>query len=77
MTRPRWLVVGGLVVVPSYLAVGAGYERLHQACYDSRHSLDQEQMVGEGVGVVLWPLFLRATGEQSCVPVPIGEPPPD
>lgn len=33
-------------------------------------------MVGEGLGVVLWPLFLPATGKQSCLPVPIGEPPP-
>lgn len=77
MTRTRWLVLGSLlVVVPWYVAVGAGYERLQQACFDSRHSLDQEQMVGEGVGVVLWPLFLPATGKQSCLPVPIGEAPP-
>ena len=34
-------------------------------------------VVGEGVGVVLWPLFLPATGEQALLPVPIGEPPPD
>lgn len=78
MTRGRWLVTtfALLVVGVWYLAVGLGYERLQQACFDSRHSIDQEQVVGEGVGVVLWPLFLPVTGKQSCLPVPIGEAPP-
>jgi len=56
-----------------YVAVGIGYERLQRACFDSRHSIDQEGFVGPGVGVALWPMFLPATGKQSCLPVPLGE----
>jgi hypothetical protein len=33
VTWTRWIVVGiALLVVPWYLAVGIGYERLQQAC---------------------------------------------
>jgi hypothetical protein len=75
MTRGRFLVttLGLLLFGFWYLAVGIGYERLQRACFDSRHSIDQEGFVGEGVGVVMWPLFLAVTGKQSCLPVPLGE----
>lgn len=75
MTRGRFLVttVGLLLFGLWYVAVGVGYERLQRACFDSRHSIDQESYVGDGVGIVMWPLFLPATGKQSCLPVPLGE----
>lgn len=56
--------------LPWYFAVGVGYERLQRACFDSRHSLDREGRVGDGLGIVLWPLELPLAGEQSCLPVP-------
>ena len=65
--------------VVAYVAIGLGYHRLSVACYDSRHSIDQEPMVGGGpVGVVidtfLWPVFLAATPTDiSCLPRPFGE----
>lgn len=62
-----------LIFVPWYIAVGVGYERLQGACFDSRHSIDQEGRVGDGLGVILWPLALPFSGGQSCLPVPIGE----
>lgn len=69
------LVIG----VVGYLATGLGYHRLSVACYDSRHSIDQEPMVGAGpVGVALdaflWPVFVAATpADISCLPRPLGE----
>lgn len=69
------LVIGGV----GYLAIGQGYHRLSVACYDSRHAIDQEPMVGGGpVGVAidafLWPVFVAATpSDISCLPRPIGE----
>ena len=63
----------------AHVALGLGYHRLSVACYDSRHSIDREPMVGDGaVGVVIdavmWPVFLAATpGEISCLPRPLGE----
>jgi hypothetical protein len=30
-------------------------------------------MPGQGVGIVLWPLYLPFSGGQSCLPVPLGE----
>lgn len=66
----------GVVV---YVGIGLGYNRLSVACYDSRHSIDQEPMVGGGLfGVVtdafLWPVALAATpSEISCLPRPFGE----
>lgn len=73
MTGTRWLIVAGVLVVllPWYFAVGVGYERLQRACFDSRHSIDQEGRVGDGLGIVLWPLELPLAGGQSCLPVPI------
>jgi hypothetical protein len=63
-----------------YFSIGLGYHRLSVACYDSRHSIDQEPMVGGGpVGVVidalLWPVFLAALSSDgiSCLPRRIGE----
>ncbi len=63
----------------AYVVIGLGYNRLSVACYDSRHSIDREPMVGGGAfGVVidafLWPLFLAATpSDISCLPRPLGE----
>jgi hypothetical protein len=63
----------------AYLLVGLGYHRLVVACYDSRHSIDREPMVGEGpIGValdaLLWPVFVAATpADVSCLPRPLGE----
>lgn len=60
----------------AYFCVGLGYHRLSVACYDSRHSIDQEPMVGGGpFGVVidafLWPVFLAAMpSDISCLPRP-------
>ena len=65
--------------VGAYLAIGLGYHRLVVACYDSRHSIDQEPMIGGGpVGVaidaIMWPLFVAATPSGiSCLPRPLGE----
>ena len=65
--------------VAAYLAIGLGYHRLSVACYDSRHSIDQEPMVGGGpfgvvINALLWPLFVAATPTDiSCLPRPIGE----
>jgi hypothetical protein len=75
MTRGRWflMAIGLLLFGGWYVSVGVGYERLQRACFDSRHSIDQEGYVGEGLGVVMWPLFLPVTGKQSCLPVPLGE----
>ena len=63
----------------AYFTLGVGYNRLVVACYDSRHSIDREPMVGGGTfGVVidalLWPVFLAATPTDiSCLPRPLGE----
>lgn len=63
----------------AYVATGLGYNRLMNACYDSRHSIDMEPMVGDGApGVVLdavmWPIFLATTpGDISCLPRPLGK----
>jgi hypothetical protein len=63
----------------AYVAIGLGYHRLMGACYDSRHSIDMEPMVGGGAfGVVIdtlmWPVFLAATpADISCLPRPLGE----
>jgi hypothetical protein len=63
-----------------YLSIGLGYHRLSVACYDSRHSIDREPIVGGGaVGVVidafLWPVFLIgiSSDDISCLPRPLGE----
>jgi hypothetical protein len=56
-----------------------GYHRLSVACYESRHAIDRESMVGGGVfGVVvdafLWPIFVAATpSDISCLPRALGE----
>ena len=75
MSRRGWLAVGlvGLIFVPWYLAVGVGYERLQRACFNSRHSIDDEGRVGDGLGIVLWPLELPLAVSQSCLPVKIGD----
>jgi hypothetical protein len=63
----------------AYFSIGLGYHRMSVACYDSRHSIDQEPMVGGGpFGVVIdafvWPVFLAATpSDISCLPRPFGE----
>ena len=63
----------------AYVAIGFGYHRLMSACYDSRHAIDMEPMVGDGApGVVIdalmWPVFLASTpGDISCAPRPLGE----
>ena len=63
----------------AYVAIGVGYNRLMSACYDSRHSIDMEPMVGDGaLGVVIdalmWPIFLASTpSDISCLPRPLGE----
>jgi hypothetical protein len=63
----------------AYVAIGLGYHRLMVACYDSRHAIDMEPMVGGGVlGVVLdavmWPIFLASTpSDISCLPRPLGD----
>jgi hypothetical protein len=63
----------------AYFAIGLGYHRLSVACYESRHSIDREPMVGGGVfGVVvdafLWPIFVAATpSDISCLPRALGE----
>ena len=74
MTRGRWFLFATalLLFLGWYVSVGVGYERLQQACFDSRHSIDQEGYVGGGIGVVMWPLFLPVTPEQSCSPAPQG-----
>lgn len=67
------LAIGAL----TYVAIGLGFHRLMVACYDSRHSLDGEPMVGGGTfGVVLdavmWPVFLASTPPDiSCLPRPL------
>jgi hypothetical protein len=79
---PRSAVAAILLVVGVvYLVLGLGYHRASKACYESRHSIDHEPMVGGGVvGVVLdavmWPLFQASTALSepavSCLPRPLG-----
>ena len=63
----------------AYFSIGLGYHRLSVACYDSRHSIDREPMVGGGafglvIDAVMWPVFLASTpGDISCLPRPLGE----
>lgn len=63
----------------AYFSVGLGFHRLSLACYDSRHSIDQEPMVGGGpsgvmIDAFLWPVFLAAMpSDISCLPRPLGE----
>lgn len=61
--------------------LGFGYHRATVACYDSRHSIDNEPMVGGGafglvVNVLLWPMFQTFTAvtqdDPSCEPRPLG-----
>ncbi len=79
MRVPSWgLVVGGVVVAVLYVALGLGYHRASVACYQSRHSIDNEPMVGGGavgvgIDVLLWPLFQTFTPpDLSCEPRPLG-----
>lgn len=63
----------------AYFAIGLGYNRIMSACYDSRHSIDMEPMVGDGapgvvIDAVMWPVFLASTPRDiSCLPRPLGE----
>ncbi len=73
------LGAGLAFVTVVYAGMGVGYQGLQRACYDSRHSIDHEPAVGGGaiglvIDVVLWPLFLPFSGQQSCLPVPLGNP---
>lgn len=78
--RLTLIAIGLALGAVAYLLMGLGYHRLSVACYDSRHSIDREPMVGGGpVGVavdaLLWPLFLASTSASdiSCLPRPLGE----
>ena len=76
--RLMLLCLGLALGAVAYVAVGLGYHRLMVACYDSRHSIDNEPMVGGGVfGVVIdaimWPVFLASTpADISCHPRSLG-----
>ena len=60
-----------------YLALGWGYHGLQSACYDSRHTIDQQPPVGGDltpvIDLLLWPVWLPFSGGQSCAPVPVGD----
>ena len=76
----RGKTVAILLAAALYVVLGVGYHRDSVACYDSRHSIDNEPMVGGGVlglviDVLLWPMwqtFTAVTQDFSCEPLPVG-----
>jgi hypothetical protein len=81
MRQPSRGVIAALFVAAGlYVLLGVGYHREAVACYDSRHSIDHEPMVGGGafgliLDVLLWPMcqaFAAVTPDLSCEPRPLG-----
>jgi hypothetical protein len=82
MRKPsRGVWTAALLCLAVYIGLGYGYHRTSVACYESRHSIDHEPMVGGGaVGVAmditLWPLFQISgavtSPAVSCDPRPFG-----
>lgn len=80
MRVPSWGLIAALVLACGmYVVLGLGYHRASVACYDSRHSIGNEPMVGGGpigtaIDILLWPLFQAVTPpDLSCEPRPLGE----
>jgi hypothetical protein len=78
LSRPVIALAALAAVV--YITLGVGYHRTVVACYDSRHSIDGEPMVGGGaigvvIDLVLWPVFQAADGLNGidCHPRPVRE----
>ena len=84
MNRPRrrTALVAALVVFASaWIVMGVGYNRMSEACYETRHANDREpEVYGGGIGlavdVVFWPLFQtgNAFSGIDCSPVPASSP---
>jgi hypothetical protein len=78
--RKRVIALGAFIAAVVYITLGVGYHRTVVACYDSRHSIDDEPMVGGGpigvvIDLVLWPVFQVADGLNGidCHPRPVHE----
>ncbi len=61
-----------------WVLAGAGHHALTSACYESRHSLDQEPQVfsgleGVAVDLAFWPLFTlgNLADPPDCHPKPL------
>jgi hypothetical protein len=80
-TPSRGTAAALIVVSVLYVLLGVGYHRGAVACYDSRHSIDKEPMVGGRafglvIDVLLWPMwqaFTAITPDLSCEPRPVGQ----
>jgi hypothetical protein len=77
---PRGVLLALPFCLAVYIGLGYGYHRSSVACYESRHSIDKEPLVGGGtvgvaVDVTLWPLFQISEAitspAVSCVPRPL------
>jgi hypothetical protein len=77
MRQPsRGTAVGILLASALYVLLGVGYHREAVACYESRHSIDKQPMVGGGafglvIDVLLWPMWQTFTAvgpDFSCEP---------
>ena len=82
MTRRRIaLVIAILTFTVAWVVMGAGYNRMSEACYETRHSNDREpEVYGGGIGlavdIVFWPLFQtgNAFSGIDCSPDPASSP---
>ncbi|MDT7545454.1 MAG: hypothetical protein QOE99_1564 [Actinomycetota bacterium] len=82
MRKPsRGVLLALPLCLSGYVGLGYGYHRVSVACYESRHSIDNEPLVGGGtagvaVDIMLWPLFQISDAitspAVSCDPRPLG-----